>query len=280
MEWQSLNIQRDFKPGIHCVKKIDKSYHIPVSSGEILTLIGQNSWQPLNKEEWNWSGLTSCKSHFLGWLREIPLFAEELDSDREEPEGYKFTSLWSFLTGSELSVFYLIGRAKQIVDWNKQHIFCGACGGPTSESITDRSRRCEKCNIPYYPRLSPSIIVLVTKGEELLLARNANTQGSFYSTLAGFVEPGETIEETVHREVEEEVGIKIKNLKYFSSQSWPFPNSLMLGFHAEYMEGEINIQEEEIADARWFHYTDMPNKPAMMSISGWLIDDYIKKLSD
>jgi NAD+ diphosphatase len=130
----------------------------------------------------------------------------------------------------------------------------------------------------YYPKLSPSIIVLITKGEEVLLAKNANTRANFYSTLAGFVEPGESIEETVHREVMEEVGIKVKNLKYYNSQSWPFPNSLMLGFHAEYESGEIVIQEEEIADAQWFHYKNMPNKPAMISISGWLVDDYIKRL--
>ena len=182
------------------------------------------------------------------------------------------------MTGTELPVFYLVGRAKQVVEWSRQHVFCGACGSKTLESTTDRSKKCPNCNIPFYPRISPSIIVLVTKGEELLLAKNANAQGNFYSTLAGFVEPGESIEETVHREVFEEVGIKIKNLRYFSSQSWPFPNSLMLGFHAEYLDGKIKIQEEEIADARWFHYRDMPNKPAMMSISGWLIDDYLKKL--
>lgn len=130
----------------------------------------------------------------------------------------------------------------------------------------------------FYPRLSPSIIVLITRGEEVLLAKNANTRGNFYSTLAGFVEPGESLEQTVHREVFEEVGLKVKNLQYFNSQSWPFPNSLMLGFHAEYDSGEINIQEEEIADAQWFHYTEMPNRPAMVSISGWLIDEHIKKL--
>ena len=119
---------------------------------------------------------------------------------------------------------------------------------------------------------------MITRGEEILLAKGVNTKGNFYSTLAGFVEPGESIEETVHREVMEEVGLKVKNLKYYSSQSWPFPNSLMLGFHAEYESGEISIQEEEIADAQWFHYKNMPNKPALISISGWLVDDYIKRL--
>ena len=129
----------------------------------------------------------------------------------------------------------------------------------------------------FYPRLSPSIIVCVNRGEEILLAKNAQARGNFYSTLAGFVEPGESIEETVHREVFEEVGIRVTNLKYFGSQSWPFPNSLMLGFHAEYESGDLVLQDEEISDAQWFHYTDLPNRPAMVSISGWLINDFIKR---
>ena len=201
-----------------------------------------------------------------------------MDPDAEEPPGYGFETLWSFLTTVEQSVFSLIGRAKQLVDWHRHHHFCGSCGEITSTVPIDRSRKCENCNIAFYPRLSPSIIVLINKGQELLLAKNANTKANFYSTLAGFVEPGESIEETVHREVLEEVGLKVKNLRYYNSQSWPFPNSLMLGFHAEYDSGEIKIQKEEIADARWFHYNDLPNPPAMMSISGWLIDDFIKRM--
>ncbi|MBO6567034.1 MAG: NAD(+) diphosphatase, partial [Pseudomonadales bacterium] len=230
-------------------------------------------------DEWRWCGLEPMSTHYLGDLGGTPIFAEEVNPDAEEPPGYEFDSLWSFLTSVEQPVFYLIGRAKQLVEWHRHHHFCGACGAETSTAPIDRSRKCESCNLAFYPRLSPSIIVLVTRGEEVLLARNAHARGNFYSTLAGFVEPGESIEETVHREVFEEVGIRVKNLRYYNSQSWPFPNSLMLGFHAEYESGEITIQEEEIADAQWFHYTDMPNKPAMMSISGWLVDDFVKRMS-
>ena len=279
MDWQLVDLINDFDPGVHNSKQYEDSWHIPVSGNQILTTRENPALRPLTMQEWQWSGISSYKTHFLGMVRDnTPLFAEEIGEDLLEPEGYKLNPLWNFLTGTELPIFYLVGRAKQVVEWSRQHVFCGACGSKTLESTTDRSKKCPSCNIPFYPRISPSIIVLVTKGEELLLAKNANAQGNFYSTLAGFVEPGESIEETVHREVFEEVGIKIKNLRYFSSQSWPFPNSLMLGFHAEYLDGKIKIQEEEIADARWFHYRDMPNKPAMMSISGWLIDDYLKKL--
>ena len=279
MDWQVVDLINDFYPGFNKMEQHENSWHIPVSGNQILTKREYPSLRPLTMKEWQWSEISSNKTHFLGTVRNhTPIFAEEIEADVVEPEGYKFNPLWNFLTGTELPIFYLMGRAKQVVDWSKQHEYCGACGSKTLESTTDRSKKCPHCNIPFYPRISPSIIVLVTRGEELLLAKNANAQGNFYSTLAGFVEPGESIEETVHREVFEEVGIKIRNLRYFSSQSWPFPNSLMLGFHAEYSDGEIRIQEEEIADARWFHYKEMPNKPAMMSISGWLIDEYLKKL--
>ena len=278
MDWDIANIADDFQAGISAPESFDTSYHIAISDGEILCIDGQHPWRPLDQDEWRWCGLVSSSSHYLGSIGNRPIFAEEVDSEADEPEGYAFDTLWSFLSSVDLNVFYLIGRAKQLIDWHQQHHFCGACGEITSTAPTDRSRKCESCKVPFYPRLSPSIIVLVTRGEEILLARNAATRANFYSTLAGFVEPGESIEETVHREVFEEVGIKVKELKYFNSQSWPFPNSLMLGFHAEYESGEITIQEEEIADAQWFHYTDLPNKPAMMSISGWLIDDFIKRM--
>ena len=278
MDWEYTNIAEDFIPGTTFSGESDQSHHIVVSDGEILCIVGQHPWRPLTQDEWRWCGLDSITSHYLGNIGSATIFAEEVDGDSEDPPGYEFDTLWSFLRTVDQPVFYLMGRAKQLVEWHQHHQYCGACGSVTSTTPTDRSRKCDTCNISFYPRLSPSIIVLVYRGEEVLLAKNAATRANFYSTLAGFVEPGESIEETVHREVLEEVGIKVKNLRYFNSQSWPFPNSLMLGFHAEYDSGEITIQEKEIADAQWFHYTELPNKPAMMSISGWLIADHIKRL--
>lgn len=280
MDWELADITRDFTAGLSDPGgNSDSSYHIVVSDGEILCVDGANPWRPLNGDEWRWCGLQAASTHYLGDLAGTPVFAEEVDPEAEEPDGYEFDTLWSLLTSVSQPVFYLIGRAKQVVEWHQQHHYCGACGEVTSTEPVDRSRKCESCNIPYYPKLSPSIIVLVYRGEEILLATNANSPRKFWSTLAGFVEPGESIEETVHREVFEEVGLRVKNLQYYKSQPWPFPNSLMLGFHAEYDSGEIVLQDDEISDARWFHYTDLPNKPAMMSISGWLIDDFIKRMS-
>ena len=271
------DIKTNFTPGLVAPKTFDESYHIVISDGEVLCINGATPWRALNQDEWHGCGLESRSSHYLGALAGVPIFAEELDPDADEPDGYEFANLWSLLTSVEQPVFYLIGRAKQVVEWQQQHQHCGACGKPTSTE-PDRSRRCAACKLVFYPRLAPSIIVLVHRGKELLLAKHLAARGNFYSTLAGFVEPGESIEETVHREVWEEVKIKIKNLRYFSSQPWPFPNSLMLGFHAEYESGEINIQQDEIADAQWFHYTNLPYRPAMMSISGWLIDDFIRSI--
>ena len=277
MDWQHIKIATDFTPGLIPPDQFDRSFHIVVSDGEILCVDGAHPWRPLDQDEWRWCGLEPVASHYLGNIAATPIFANEVDADADEPGGYEFVTLWSFLRTVEQPVFCLIGRAKQLVDWHRHHQYCGACGQVTAITSQDRSRKCDHCNLTFYPRLSPSIITLVHRGEELLLAKNAAASANFYSTLAGFVEPGESIEQTVHREVFEEVGIRVKNLHYFSSQSWPFPNSLMLGFHAEYDSGEIVIQEEEIADAQWFHYTSLPNPPAMMSISGWLIDDFIKR---
>lgn len=278
MEWEYLNVAVDFIPGVSPRDDPESSYHVVISDDEILTIDGVHPWRPLTRDEMRWLGIDVVAEHYLGDVAGIPVFATEVDPDADNPPGYEFDTLWSFLGQVEEAVFNIIGKAKQIVEWHRNHQYCGQCGKETIASDMDRSRKCPDCNQLYYPRLSPSIIVLVTRGEELLLARNANARGNFYSTIAGFVEPGESIEEAVHREVMEEVGISVKNLRYFGSQSWPFPNSLMLGFHAEYDSGEFVLQDEEIADAQWFHYTNLPNRPARVSISGWLIDEYIRRI--
>ena len=139
--------------------------------------------------------------------------------------------------------------------------------------------RCMPCGTTNYPRIAPCIIVLVTRGEEMLLARNVNHPGGMYSTLAGFIEAGETPEETLVREVHEEVGVTVRNLRYYQSQSWPFPNQLMLGFFAEYEGGDIVCDPTEIADAQWFHPSELPLIPPSTSVAGQLIKHHIESLS-
>jgi len=177
------------------------------------------------------------------------------------------------------SLFTICSRSLQLSEWTRNNRFCGACGSKMNKHETERAMSCECNNLLVYPRISPCIIVLVTKGEQLLLAHNKNFPGTFYSTLAGFIEAGESAESAIHREIYEEVKVKVKNIEYFGSQSWPFPSQLMLGFHAEYLDGDITPDGEEIDLADWFHYKDLPQVPTgNISISGQLIESYIEKL--
>jgi len=244
---------------------------------QMICIAEQGVPRPITADELRWVDVEIHARHYLGRFRGRPCFA--LQAEGRAPDGYALTDLRGWLGRVEPAVFYIAGRAQQVIDWHDTHRYCGRCGVETGDHPEDRAKICPECGLVNYPRLSPSIIVLVHRGEELLLARNANWPANMYSTLAGFVEAGESIEQTVHREVEEEVGLKVQNLRYLGSQSWPFPNSLMLGFHAEYAGGDIVCQEGEIADARWFRADDLPNVPPGTAISRWLIDDFIAGLA-
>ena len=167
------------------------------------------------------------------------------------------------------------------MNWDRTHQFCGQCGAPTETLSFERAKQCPNCRLISYPRLSPAIIIAVTwrMGDEkrILLARNHRFPPGRYSVVAGFVEAGESLEETARREVFEETGVRIQNICYFGSQPWPFPNSLMLGFTAEYASGDITLEEEEIADAQWFAASDLPQLPPKISIARKLIDAFISE---
>ena len=166
------------------------------------------------------------------------------------------------------------------LEWNGKNKYCGTCGSETSLHLVEKAMLCKDCNNLIYPRISPCIIVLVTDNERLLLAHNKNFPTKIFSTLAGFIEVGETVEEAIQREIFEEVSIKVKNCQYYGSQSWPFPSQLMLGFHAEYEEGDLKPDGEEIDIAEWFHYKSLPDvPPGRISISGRLIESYVNKLT-
>jgi NAD+ diphosphatase len=174
------------------------------------------------------------------------------------------------LAGAE--AFALAGRATQLLDWQNNHRYCGSCGTPTTPKTGELAMSCPNCGLLAYPRISPAVMVLVSRGDELLLARSPHFRPGVYSALAGFVEAGETLEQCALREVHEEVGIAITNLRYFRSQSWPFPNSLMLAFFADYAGGEITPQPSEIEDAGWFSPDALPELPDHLSIARQLID--------
>ena len=176
-------------------------------------------------------------------------------------------------------LFWISARAIQIIDWDKTHQFCGRCGTRTRLLDKERARECPQCSLLHFPRLAPAIIVLIERGRELLLARSRRFVPGMYSVLAGFVEPGETLEEAVVREVREEVGISIGSIRYFESQPWPFPHSLMIGFTATYEGGEISLDDKEIEDAAWFTPENLPPLPGKISIARKLIDAFLEKQS-
>ena len=252
---------------------LDQAFYFVCLGDDLLSISEQGIPRPVTADEFRWVDVEVTYKHYLGRWENRACYA--LAAAGRPPEGFAVTGLRAWLGRVEPDFFYLAGRAKQIVEWHRDHQFCSRCGSRNEEHPTDRAKYCRDCGLTTYPRLSPSIIVLVRKGDEMLLARNAAWPMRMFSTLAGFVEPGESIEQTVHREVHEEVGLEVDNLRYLGSQSWPFPNSLMLGFHADYASGEFSFRDGEIAEARWFHYRDLPNVPGGTAISRWLIDAFI-----
>jgi NAD+ diphosphatase len=172
----------------------------------------------------------------------------------------------------------LAARAFQVVDWDATHRYCGRCATAMRDRDGERARECPACGLVAYPRVSPAMMALIIRGREILLARAPRFPGAMYSALAGFVEPGETIEDCVRREVREEVGVEVDDLRYFGSQSWAFPHSLMIAFTARYAGGELQLDPNEIADARWFAIDALPDLPSPMSIARRLIDATVAHL--
>lgn len=221
--------------------------------------------------------LTARRTNYLGNLDGERVYAVELDEDVHPPEGLSFRGLRGLYGLVDEQLFDLAGRAWQITEWDRTHQFCGRCGAPTEPSPSERAKRCPACGLLSFPRLSPAVIVLVENGDNVLLARHTRTTDGTYALLAGFVEPGEPLEEAVRREIREEAGIEVDRITYFGSQPWPFPHSLMIGFMAHYAGGEITVDGIEIADARWFNAHAMPKVPIKLSIARKLIDAYAAK---
>ncbi|MGL4318991.1 MAG: NAD(+) diphosphatase [Pseudomonas sp.] len=220
--------------------------------------------------------LPLAAEHGLGLFNNDPVWLFELSQPAEMP-GCFWQSLRQFMLQADYPTFRMLSFAEQIGTWSDQQRFCGRCGSANRQVPGERCMRCPQCGLDGYARISPSMIVLVTRGDEVLLARSPRFVPGVYSTLAGFVEPGESAEECVIREVREEVAIEVGNLQYLGSQGWPFPHSLMLGFHAEYVAGEIVPQADEIEDARWFHIEELPPLPMQRSIARYLIDLHLAR---
>jgi NAD+ diphosphatase len=216
--------------------------------------------------------------HFLGMHGDVACWGIDVPDGEDPAYGAEMDlrALFGRVSETEWAV---AGRAVQLVEWGRTHRFCGRCGEPTRLADTERAYVCPACSLMAFPRLAPAIITLVTRGEgdaqEALLARGANFPVPMYSTLAGFVEAGENLEQAVAREVEEEVGVVVSNVRYVASQPWPFPHSLMLGFTAQWVSGDIVCDPVEIMDANWYKRDELPMIPPAMSIARRLIDDWV-----
>ena len=271
----------NFKPANYIEVESKDSEFFVIFEQSILSFTNENFIRPIKQDELNWSYIEEKERHFLGYLNNKPCFVILAEKNQCELEHSIFIDMRSALGRMPDQLFDVIARSIQIINWSKDHQFCGTCGSKMEQHIKERAMECSKCRSQLvYPRISPCVITLIYKENEFLLAHNKNFPPDFYSTLAGFIEPGESVENALKREVLEEVNIKIKNLEYFSSQTWPFPSQLMLGFYAEYDSGEIKPDGEEIDDAQWFNKDNIPKNvpPSNISISGKLIENFINKI--
>lgn len=209
-----------------------------------------------------WSGL-ACGTH--GFPTKVPV------------AGAEWRPLRSLLGRVSDAEFFLAGRAVQVIAWDADHRYCGRCGGKTEYHSSDRARICHQCEFTVYPRISPCVIMLLTRGDECLLAQHTHHRHPMYTALAGFIEPGENAEQALAREVREEVGLEVGSLQYVGSQSWPFPGQLMIGFLAEVTAGELRPDPSEIRDARWFRRGQLPEAiPPEQTLSGQLIRKFVR----
>jgi NAD+ diphosphatase len=213
--------------------------------------------------------------HYLGRIDGADCWALSLDAP---PPGWQPVPLRGAMMEFPPTLAGVAGRAAQVLEWDRTHRFCGACGTPTRLQSGERARRCPACGHTAYPRISPAMMALVWRPGQVLLARAPHFVRGMYSALAGFVEAGESIEQCLRREVAEEVGVQVSHLRYYGSQSWPFPNSLMIAFSAEWTGGDIVPQADEIEDARWFDLDALPPIPPRFSIAGHLIRDTVAAL--
>ncbi|HEX7054394.1 MAG TPA: NAD(+) diphosphatase [Burkholderiales bacterium] len=230
----------------------------------------------------NWLGPAVLRTLYLGRLAGSDCWAAELPGEAEPPAGMAFAGLRTLFSVLDDAHFALAGRALQLVDWDRTHQFCGRCGARTEPRREERVRVCPACKLSAYPRVAPAVMALVHREKggrhELLLGRSPHFPPGMYSALAGFVEPGESLEQCVAREVAEEVGVRVERLRYFASQPWPFPHSLMIAFICEWRDGELALQDAEIEDAKWFDVLQLPKLPSRISIARRLIDSLCQEL--
>ena len=271
----------NFRPSNFIEKDSEESKFFVINNDSLLIFSNEQFIRPISSDELKWSGLEVNEKHFLGFLNDDPCYVVSVKKEGCVLENHEFLNLRALFGRVPDELFGAISRALQIINWSRSNKFCGKCGSPLTEEGKERAMICTNCDAdPLYPRISPCVITLIHKENKVLLAHNVNFPDNFYSTLAGFIEPGESVEEALKREVIEEIGVEVDNINYFGSQTWPFPSQLMLGYFAEYKSGEIVPDQIEIDKADWFDINNLPNvPPSNISISGKLIKAYKNKFN-
>lgn len=249
----------------------DNNYWFVICNGQILTTIidGKSTiptgvTPPITPPE-------TTTIHTFGTLNSIPCKTFEIE---EAPENFEMIGIRASYDILTLDEYHTAGKASQILHWDRNSKYCPACGVPTPQ-VAPIAKKCPICNQEFYPRISTATIVLVKRGDSILLVHARNYQSKVNGLVAGFLEVGETLEECVHREVLEETGLKIENLRYFGSQPWPYPSGLMVGFVADYAEGNIELQDEELTSGAFYSRDNLPEIPHKLSIARQLIDAWL-----
>ena len=246
-----------------------------IFSGDQL-LVDPSSSLPFEEQSFSPEALGVNLDFYMlfGHYDSIPCFLGVIDPSTTVPS-LSPVNLRSLFGVVDEDYFTLAGRALQILHHTREHIYCSKCGTPMEDRPKELARFCPSCGFISFPRVSPAVIMSVVREDHILLGRGAHFAKGMYSTLAGFVEAGETLEEAVSREVHEETGIAVGQVNYVTSQPWPFPHSVMIGYAADYRGGEIKIDHTELEDARWFHYQNLPKLPSRITIARLLIDNFI-----
>lgn len=262
-----------FEPAVRAPEALDRAALWFVFQGNQL-LVREPVAQALPPEAFAPAefGVEPLRVQYLGRHLGQPCFSAEVAAEHPVPQGHAWSGLRPLFGILDDAMLGLAGRALQVADWDRTHLYCGRCGTPTAVREHERSRACPQCGQVHYPRIAPAVMALVRRGDQLLLARSPHFAPGMHSALAGFVEPGESLEQCLVREVREEVGVEVTNLRYFQSQPWPFPHSLMIAFHCDYAGGQITPDPSEIEAAGWFDVDKLPVLPNRVSIARRLID--------
>lgn len=274
------SIYTHYQPGVTPETQADERAVWFLFMADKLLVCGKSSHAliPTTSQLKQW-GISPPQPLYLGTLNGSACYTAELNTCKALPPEARSETLRALFGRMEDGIFLLAGRALQVLNWHNANRFCGRCGSETEDKTDERAKRCPNCGSVVYPKLSPAIIVAVERGNTLLLGHETHFADNLYSVIAGYVEPGETLEDCVRRELREEVQVEVKNIRYFGSQPWPYTDSLMIAFTAEYAGGEIQVDGQEIETAGWYTVEGLRNLniPNPVSVSRSLIEWFINK---